>query len=672
MSKLTCTVFALIIATAQISYADGPQDNSVDKVRAVPPVGIELSEEHKAKLQTRLDSLSDTISQLRIPKYKATHRHLPDVEVLHRAVAQALYHQEMFHERDIMAAHELLDMAEQRCVQMKQGKAPWTTQHGLVVRGYRSKLDGTVQPYGLEIAADYNFDHPSPVRCDIWFHGRGERSMELQFLAQRSKRNGPYPPAMGIILHPYGRYSNAFKFAGEVDTFEALENVKQSYNIDNERISVRGFSMGGAACWQFAVHNPDLWFAANPGAGFSETPEFLKFFQGETLNPPWYEEKLWRMYDCNLWAENLRHLPTVAYSGEIDKQKQAADLMETALKKYHIDLMHVIGPETAHSIHKESNKIIRSKFDALASRGRNRYPRSVRLTTFTLKYNQMKWITVHGLQEHWERSTIEAQVIGDYELLVETDGVSEFSVDFPAGTSLFGLQNNVNIIINGKAVSPQKTKSDLSFNARFHRDGTAWKVGPTPSKSKFLKRHDLQGPVDDALMQPFLFVMPTGKDKNPGVQKWIEDESDRARGEWRRHMRGDAPVKVDTQISESDMANYNLILWGTPESNSMIKKLGKQLPIQWGNQNIKVGDKNYASGNHIPILIYPNPLNPKRYIVFNSSFTYREYDYLNNARQTPKLPDWAIIDITTPPNARWPGKVVDANFFDENWELRSK
>jgi len=56
--------------------------------------------------------------------------------------------------------------------------------------------------------------------------------------------------------------------------------------------------------------------------------------------------------------------------------------------------------------------------------------------------------------------------------------------------------------------------------------------------------------------------------------------------------------------------------------------------------------------------------------VLNSEFTFREYDYLNNARQVPKLPDWAIIDLKTPPDSRYPGKVVDADFFGERWEVR--
>ena len=71
-------------------------------------------------------------------------------------------------------------------------------------------------------------------------------------------------------------------------------------------------------------------------------------------------------------------------------------------------------------------------------------------------------------------------------------------------------------------------------------------------------------------------------------------------------------------------------------------------------------------------MIYPNPLNPKRYVVLNSGFTFREYDYLNNARQVPKLPDFAVLDVNTPPSSRLPGKVVTAGFFDEGWKLQAK
>lgn len=62
-------------------------------------------------------------------------------------------------------------------------------------------------------------------------------------------------------------------------------------------------------------------------------------------------------------------------------------------------------------------------------------------------------------------------------------------------------------------------------------------------------------------------------------------------------------------------------------------------------------------------------LNPERYVVLNSGFTFREYDYLNNARQAPKLPDWAVVDLGELPSSRRPGRIAAAGFFGESWEL---
>jgi hypothetical protein len=60
--------------------------------------------------------------------------------------------------------------------------------------------------------------------------------------------------------------------------------------------------------------------ASAPGAGFSETRD-LTGFPGEELHPPWWEEKLWQLYDSPAYVENFRNVPLVAYSGEIDRQK---------------------------------------------------------------------------------------------------------------------------------------------------------------------------------------------------------------------------------------------------------------------------------------------------------------------------------------------------------------
>ena len=320
--------------------ADGPKDNQPDSVRRVPPLGMEVSQEDKEKFQSKLSILKQKIEVLSKNPKKETSEYnlqlsrqyriadlLPDVSVYYRAIDEALTYQEFYKANEIKQAYKLLEIGTKRADDLLAGKAPWLHETGLVVRGFVSKLDNTVQPYGLVIPKTYRSDVARPVRCDLWFHGRGERSSEQNFLGQRTNSAGRFTPYDTIVLHPYGRYSNAFKLAGEVDVLEALEHAKNNYFIDEDRTSVRGFSMGGAGAWNFAVHYSDMFFAANPGAGFSETPEFLDVFQGEKLNPTWYERKLWNMYNCNYYVLNLTNIPTIAYSGEIDRQKQAADVM---------------------------------------------------------------------------------------------------------------------------------------------------------------------------------------------------------------------------------------------------------------------------------------------------------------------------------------------------------
>jgi hypothetical protein len=92
----------------------------------------------------------------------------------------------------------------------------------------------------------------------------------------------------------------------------------------------------------------------------------------------------------------------------------------------------------------------------------------------------------------------------------------------------------------------------------------------------------------------------------------------------------------------------------------LLGRIAEQLPIRWSRERVQVGETSFTSDHHLPLLIFPNPLNPKRYVVLNSGFTFREYDYLNNARQVPKLPDYAVLDISKPVTARAPGGIVKA------------
>jgi hypothetical protein len=84
---------------------------------------------------------------------------------------------------------------------------------------------------------------------------------------------------------------------------------------------------------------------------------------------------------------------------------------------------------------------------------------------------------------------------------------------------------------------------------------------------------------------------------------------------------------------------------------------------------VVLGTRRFAAAANAPVMIYPNPLNPKKYVVINSGITFREYAEPNSSLQVAYLPDYAVVDLTTPPDARWPGKIAVAGFFGEKWEL---
>ena len=388
------------------------------------------------------------------------------------------------------------------------------------------------------------------------------------------------------------------------------------------------------------------------------------------MTPTWYERKLWHLYDCTDYAVNLFHCPTVAYSGEDDIQKQAADIMETALRREGIDLLHIIGPQTKHAIHPASAVEIERRMDSLANAGREVMPRKVHFTTYTLKYNRMHWVTVNALGEHWKQARVFAELIPSHHVTVKTKNVTDLTLSMPPGRSPFDLRQPVIVEIDGRSLTAPRPKSDRSWSCRLHRDGDNWHIGAPPAGG-LRKQHNLQGPIDDAFMDSFLFVRPTHRSRNAKMQKWAEGELQHARDHWRRQFRGDARVKNDDDVTGDDIASSNLVLWGDPLSNSVLARIVNKLPIRWTDREIIAGDHHYSTDHHALILVYPNPLNPTKYVVLNSGFTYREFAYLNNARQVPMLPDWAVVDLRSPPTSQYPGKIVDADFFGERWQLRA-
>lgn len=624
----------------------------------LPARGIEIPAEAREALEQKLQSITAAAQPVAADPLFA------DVAVLLKAVRYALTDDEFYGPKDVNKAEELLALAQTRLAELKEHRPSWPRQTGTVARGFFSAIDGSPQPIGLEIPPD--LDWSKPVALTVWLHGRGDKATDMHFIAEHLHKAGQFQPGIGIILHPFGRQCLGFQLAGETDVLEAIEAVKHLYRIDEKRILLAGFSMGGAGAWHVGAHYADNWCALHTGAGFVEVKRFMKMTP-ETL-PPAYIRTLWGQYDVPDCVRNLFNIPVLAYSGEVDGQKMAADIMAESFQAEGQTLEHIIGPGMGHQYHPEVLKQIEAWARDRLIQGQPEAPVALHWQGRTLKYPRMFWLRVTGLKQHWVDSRADAEWDGA-QLKLTTRNVSHLEIN------VAGLPENrpagLDVRIDGQSVSAgaknlQRTAGEMLLALKL--EGERWRLENPARRAALRKVPDLQGPIDDAFMEPFVVVAPDRTSSSTVRQAFYERELEYTVRRWRQVFRGDLPVRKISDLTRDDLENKNLILFGDPECNSKLAELLPKTPLGWKSGDIRLGAKSWRGDTLVPLLIYPNPKRPNRYIVLNSGPTIREKSDPNNSLQTPQLPDWAILDTSVPASDTAAGKILDAGFFNEAWE----
>src|SRR5258706_5687156 len=392
MRKLTLFTLLAVAANAADSFPPSP--------------------EQKRQLQEKMSALASRGKALQAKHADAGL--VADVDVYRKAAEWILRYPEEFYTKAYAAnAIAALEKGLARAQELESGAASWPKQKGRLVRAYISGVDGSVQPYGLVIPESYD---GRPTRLDLVLHGRGATLNEVSFIAAHDVSQ-PLPAGQNFIqLEIFGRTNNAYRWAGEADVFEALASVRQRYNIDPQRIVLRGFSMGGAGTWHIGLHYPGQWAASEAGAGFTET----KLYAKQDKLPP-YQESALHIYDAVDYSLNAFNVPTIGYGGEIDPQLQGSTNIREQLARegFHFEkgpyrwttrdlrALFLIGPNTAHKFHPDSKKES-DEFIEKALETAGQAPSHLRFVTYTPRYNRCFWVTVERLEHTYERADVEA------------------------------------------------------------------------------------------------------------------------------------------------------------------------------------------------------------------------------------------------------------------------
>ncbi|HTU19790.1 MAG TPA: hypothetical protein VMG10_17135 [Gemmataceae bacterium] len=648
-----------------------------------PPPPVKPSEEILKKIEERKNKLETALQMFR--REKIHDPILADIEVYYKAAKWITEHKEFYKKEYGEWTVEALERGLIRVGLRLDAETPWYHSTGSpVIHGYRSHIDGSVQPYAVTLPADYGKEIKK-WRLEVVLHGRNSTLTEVSFLHQFNG-DKPAPKDQDYIrLDVYGRGNNAYRWAGERDVIEAVEHflalereLKRGALLDPKRSVLRGFSMGGAGTWHIGLHLPDQFCVISPGAGFTTTHGYIKKLPDKL--PP-YQEACLHIYDAVDYAENAFDVPVVAYGGEKDPQLQAARNIEKRLRdengKMTIAMKLLVAPKLAHQFPPEWQKKMAEARSEYTAKGRDEYPPRVRFTTYTLKYPSCSWVYIGGLQRHYERASVDAERTDDG-FKVKTGNVRVLRLSLWPGAT----RQPIPVQIDGQRVETQPYLPALTSTSLFvylERSGERWKtVLPERIDTDRVRRpqkvQGQQGPIDDAFTSPFLCVRGTGTPWHEATDEYAKANLERFQKEWSKYFRGELPVKDDVEVEAQDLVTRHLILFGDPSSNSLIAHVLDRLPLTWTKDKITWDGKEYAANEHVPVLIYPSPLSARHYVVLNSGHTFHAKDFEGtNALLYPRLGDYAILKLKTDNKSDKKDplavEVEKAGLFDDFWRL---
>jgi len=190
----------------------------------------------------------------------------------------------------------------------------------------------------------------------------------------------------------------------------------------------------------------------------------------------------------------------------------------------------MVSKATGHG----TSPLVRQRLDAFlkehGDKGQSS-PDHIRFLTYTTRYNRDYWVSLDRLEKHYERAEVDAQ---------RTGGGAAYDIKTKNLTRLVlrETEHAREIRMDGQTLQVK-----AGPEIRLDKNGSAWKVVKNVGESGLHKTHALQGPIDDAFLDPFLLVRPTGKPWNDEVNQQALRTMARFERLWGRFFRGHPFVK---------------------------------------------------------------------------------------------------------------------------------
>jgi len=544
---------------------------------------------------------------------------------------------------------------------LEKGEVLFAGQTGDLELAYEAHSDGSFQPYYVHVPAQYDPAKPTPLV--IFLHGYVPDTTILRPWTPWEDVTAPAERLGFVFLTPYGRRNSDFEGPGEVDVLDAIAETKRWFNIDEDRLYLFGVSMGGYGAWNLGLRHPGMFAALGPISGHTD---MMRWTGLERRQIPFFRRWLFEWDNPYDLAENACGLPLHLMHGATDTliATEQSRLMVQRLRElgYEIDYSEVQGND--HWIY-FGPEVYEATIPWFEPFRREPWPQRVVCKTYSLRYDTAYWLRIDQLGQWAQPALIEANVEGN-NIGVKAENVAAYTLKL--GGQLADPTAEVTIATNGQQSFKGRVPETGEVTVFLDRD---YENGRGQG---LWKRKGLCGPVEDAYCYPFLVVMgTTAKDEARGKQ--VEANTQRFRQEWDAYADGLPRWKKDTEVTPQDIEQYNLVCFGEPDTNAILARCADGLPIKLQGRGYVTPAGKYE-GDKIGLqMIYPNPLNPSKYLVVISGYYYGERLMVNHKHDL--VPDFIIYDDQlagergSPQDVYFglPNHHLYAGFFDRQWRL---
>jgi pimeloyl-ACP methyl ester carboxylesterase len=554
-------------------------------------------------------------------------------------------------------------VAQQRGEQppQRQRKEPAPTDLVGKIEYYTSEVDGEKRPY--VICATNESDQPKPAVLVVSPGGTGLQG--AQYLTGQFATTIRDAGKSAVILRPTGRGGGSlYMNYGEVDLFEAVRDAMTKYAIDPDRISVMGHSMGGAATWYLTSHYPDFFSAGNPSSGYCDYRLWEKP-GGYTFHMQEWEEPSWIARSAVFVPENFMHTPMWVIHGELDRSigggvpVEHSRRMTSLLADHGSPYKYTEVEGMGHHFLDKGPEITKNSLLWLIDQKKERSPEHVKVAAYTLRHNKSYWVAIEQLDYYGKRGMVDAEFLSPERLVVRVQNVRTFSLGPVAGRSAVRLN------LEGQELG----EVDLSAKTMFRRSEEGkWEAGDFDLSKE--KRHSSSGPIADLFFDNTILVVGTAGSQSAAQYSGSVAGHQATRyytrngGVHRGGIMGDNIVKLlvvkDSELTEEERKNSNLILYGTFESNSVMKMFEGKLPIEFDGKVIRVGGRTYAGDDTTVFTVLPHPENPDRCVAVHGGVTDDAITYGSHI-DLGLLPDYMVYSK---------GQLLDWGFWGNDWKAQ--